>query len=62
MVYFQKKSDLGKFRSISQKQMLVIFTAKWSISLPFGIFLGAFDHFGIFFPFWYVVPRKIWQP
>jgi hypothetical protein len=26
---------------------------------PFGIFCG---HFGIFFPFWYVVPRKIWQP
>jgi hypothetical protein len=24
-----------------------------------GIFYG---HFGVFFPFWYVVPRKIWQP
>jgi hypothetical protein len=22
----------------------------------------AFGIFGIFFPFWYVVPRKIWQP
>jgi hypothetical protein len=26
---------------------------------PFDIFCG---HFGIFFPFWYVVQRKIWQP
>jgi hypothetical protein len=26
---------------------------------PFCIFCG---HFGIFFPFWYAVPRKIWQP
>jgi hypothetical protein len=25
----------------------------------FGIFCGQF---GIFLPFWYVVPRKIWQP
>jgi hypothetical protein len=27
--------------------------------LLFGIFCG---HFGIFFPFRYFVPRKIWQP
>jgi hypothetical protein len=26
---------------------------------PFGIFLWIF---GLFFPFWYVAPRKIWQP
>jgi hypothetical protein len=39
---------------------------------PFGIFYGHLVYFvaiwcilllfGIFFPFWYVVPRKIWQP
>jgi hypothetical protein len=33
----------------------VYFTAKWYI-------LWSFGTFGIFFPFWYVVPRKIWQP
>jgi hypothetical protein len=39
---------------------------------PFGLFYGYFAYFvaiwyilwlfGIFFSFWYVVPRKIWQP
>jgi hypothetical protein len=38
---------------------------------PFGLFYGhlvyfvaiwyVFWLFGIFFPFWYVAPRKIWQ-
>jgi hypothetical protein len=31
---------------------LVYFTAIWSVLCPFGIF----------FPFWYDAPRKIWQP
>jgi hypothetical protein len=35
------------------------FTAILHILWPFGMFCG---HFGIFFPFWYVVQRKIWQP
>jgi hypothetical protein len=25
-------------------------------------FLLFLVYFGIFFPFWYIVPRKIWQP
>jgi hypothetical protein len=32
---------------------------------PFGSFYGKFLYFwsfGIFFPFWYAAPRKIWQP
>jgi hypothetical protein len=37
----------------------VYFTTIWYILWPFGIFCG---YFGTFFPFWYVVPRKIWQP
>jgi hypothetical protein len=46
--------------------MLVHFVAIWSILRPFvkilwqfGIFYG---HLVYFSPFWYVVPRKIWQP
>jgi hypothetical protein len=35
------------------------FTGIIYILWPFGIFCG---HFGIFFPFGYVVQRKIWQP
>jgi hypothetical protein len=31
---------------------LVYFTAIWLILCPFGI---------LYFPFWYVVPRNIWQ-
>jgi hypothetical protein len=36
--------------------MLVYFRAIWYILWSFGIF------YGIFFPFWYVEPRKLWQP
>jgi hypothetical protein len=46
--------DVGKFYV-----HLVYFTAILYILGPFVIFCG---HFGIFFPFWYVVPTKIWQP
>jgi hypothetical protein len=44
----------------------------WYILGPFGLFQGHLVYFeavlstlwpfGIFFPFWYVAPRKIWQP
>jgi hypothetical protein len=38
---------------------LVYFTAIGNILWPFGMFC---DHL-VYFPlFWYVVPRKIWQP
>jgi hypothetical protein len=33
--------------------------AIWSMLRPVWDILFLF---GIFFPFWYVVPRKIWQP
>jgi hypothetical protein len=39
---------------------LVYFTAIVNILYPFGIFHGYLVY--IFFQFWYVVPRKIWQP
>jgi hypothetical protein len=49
--YFQTKNpNLGKFRRVLQRKILVYFIPIWSILRPFGI--------GI----WYVVPRKIWQP
>jgi hypothetical protein len=38
---------------------LVCFTAIGNISWPFSIFCG---HWVYFYPFWYFVPRKIWQP
>jgi hypothetical protein len=39
--------------------------ALWYILWHCGIFNGTVVYFwslGIFFAFWYVVPRKIWQP
>jgi hypothetical protein len=51
---------------------LVYFTVIWYISRPFGIFYGhlvyftaiwyILSSFGRLIPFWYVLPRKIWQP
>jgi hypothetical protein len=38
---------------------LVYFTAIRYILRPLGIFYGHLVYFSLF---WYVVPRKIWQP
>jgi hypothetical protein len=38
---------------------LVYFTAIGNILWPFGIFCG---HLVYFSPFWYIVPKEIWQP
>jgi hypothetical protein len=60
MVYFQtKNTNLGKFWRIWQWKMSVNFVAIWSILWPFVIFYG---YLVWFFSFWYVAPRKIWQP
>jgi hypothetical protein len=39
---------------------LVYFTIIWNVLWPFGTFYRHLVNF--FFPFWYVVLRKIWQP
>jgi hypothetical protein len=39
---------------------LAFFTSIWCIVLPFGMYMLWLV--GIFFQFWCVVPRKIWQP
>jgi hypothetical protein len=62
-VYFQtKNTHLRKI--LEGRKLLVYFIAIWSILRPFGIHtLWPFGIFhGYFPPFWYVVPRKIWQP
>jgi hypothetical protein len=38
---------------------LVYFTAIVNVLWPFGIFCG---HLAYFSQFWYLIPRKIWQP
>jgi hypothetical protein len=63
-----KYPSLGKFWRVFQRKMLVNFVAIWSILRPY-IYVIYFVtilyfgwSFGIFFTFWYVVPRWIWQP
>jgi hypothetical protein len=53
--------------SCNGRYILVYFMLIWYILLPFGTFCGhlvcfIYGLFGIFSPFWYVAPRKIWQP
>jgi hypothetical protein len=43
------------------------FIVNWNILRPFGIFYSHLVHtvvlwYVYFLPFWYIVPRKIWQP
>jgi hypothetical protein len=48
------KENLGIFY-----EHLVYFMAIGNILWPFGIFCG----YSVYFPpFWYLAPRKIWQP
>jgi hypothetical protein len=48
-----KNPNLGKFWRVLQWKILVYFMT------TFGLFCG---HLVYFSPFWFVVPRKIWQP
>jgi hypothetical protein len=58
---------MGKFWRILQWKMLVYFKDIWSILQQIGIFYAHLEYitYGLlvyFSPFWYVAPRKIWQP
>jgi hypothetical protein len=67
MICFQTKNpNFGKlFGGLAMENLgifyeyLVYFTAIANILWPFGIVCG---HLLYFPPFWYFVPRKIWQP
>jgi hypothetical protein len=68
MVCFRiKNPNLGKFWRVLHRKMLVHFmdtclvrfTVFCYILWTFGIVCGNLVYF---FPFWYFVPRKIWQP
>jgi hypothetical protein len=67
-IFQTKNFNSSKFWRVLQWKILVYFMAILSILLPFGkrTYNVAILHilwlFGVFFPFWYVVPRKIWQP
>jgi hypothetical protein len=72
MVYYQTKNpNLGKFCWVLQWKRVAYFMAILVYFRPFSILLwhlvicGYLVYFMIikyFFPFWYFVPGKIWQP
>jgi hypothetical protein len=58
-IFSNQKSKFGYFLEILQLKAVVNFFDIWSILQLFGILYG---HLVYFSPFWYFVPRKIWQP
>jgi hypothetical protein len=70
--FHTKNPNLCIFSLDLEWKMLVYFMAIWNILRPFSIFYGQIIYlrqFGnfmviwyIFPPFWYIAPRKIWQP
>jgi hypothetical protein len=65
-LFWNQKSQFGSIAELLARENLgkimdnlVNFTAIANILWPFGIFSG---HLVYFSPFWYLVPRKIWQP
>jgi hypothetical protein len=71
-IFLNQNSYLGKFWRDLQWKIVVHSMAIWSLLRPFGTLYGHLAYFvancyilwlfSMFFPFWYVVPRKIWQP
>jgi hypothetical protein len=57
--FHNKTPNLGQFWRVLDWKILVYFTTIGNILWPLGIFCG---HLVYFLPFWYFVPRKIWQP
>jgi hypothetical protein len=66
MVYFQTKNPcLGKHWRVMQWKMLVYVMAIRSIFCPVALGMALkyiLWSFGKFIPFWFIEPRKIWQP
>jgi hypothetical protein len=68
MVYFQTDNpNLGKFWRILLMEDVGIFYGRLVYIFYFHlVYFEAIWYilwlFGIFFPFWYVLTRKIWQP
>jgi hypothetical protein len=66
MVYFQtKNTKCGIFWKALEWEILVYFMHFWNFLSCLLNCIAVWYilwSFGIFLPFWYVVPRKIWQP
>jgi hypothetical protein len=63
--YKPKIQILVNFGGLCNKRCWYILWPFGPFSVPFGIFYGTLVHFGnlvYFSRFWYIEPRKIWQP
>jgi hypothetical protein len=66
-IFKLKIPNLGNFCRVFKWKMLVYFMNIWSILQPFGLVYGNLvkvfcGNLVYLFPFWYAVPRTIWQP
>jgi hypothetical protein len=66
MVYFHTKMPNGAYFGRLWSGKYGVFYGHLIFSVPFWYILwtvGTFcSHFDVFSAFWFVVPRKIWQP
>jgi hypothetical protein len=64
MVCFQTKNpNWSTFWRVLQWRLVAYFMDTWSILWSFVTFYGHLVWLVVYiFPFWYFVPRKIWQP
>jgi hypothetical protein len=61
MEYFQTKNpNLGKFWRVLQWKMEGLAIEDFGIIYDHSLYFATIWY--IFLPFWYAVPRKIWQP
>jgi hypothetical protein len=58
-IFSNKKYQFGLTLEGLGMENVGIFMVIWNIESPFGTFCG---HLVNIFPFWYVLPSKIWQP
>jgi hypothetical protein len=72
-IFHTKNHKLDTFWSTLEWEMFVYFTVILNILRPFGLFYVHLEHctaiwyfwslyINMYIPFWYVVPRTIWQP
>jgi hypothetical protein len=59
-LFSNQKSKFWSILEVLAMDNSGIFMAIWRMFRTFGIVL--YGTFGTFFPFWYIVPPKIWQP
>jgi hypothetical protein len=61
-IFLYQKFKFGEISWALEWKMFVYFLVIWHILLQFRHSMDILRSFATFSPFWYVLPRKIWQP